>query len=103
MKRTILTPAELAAAEQSLHPEWQVSAEAIRRTVEFPSFLIAVRFVDELAPVAEELDHHPDLTISWRTVGITLVTHSSGGVTDFDVALARRLDPLIEALLAQGD
>ncbi|MCW2538285.1 MAG: transcriptional coactivator/pterin dehydratase [Frankiales bacterium] len=103
MKPTILTADQLMAAESGLHPDWQVSAEAIRRTVEFPSFLVAVQFIDELAPVAEELDHHPDLTISWRTVGITLVTHSEGAVTEFDVNLAHRLDPIIEALLAPSD
>ena len=79
---------------------WTASPECLRRTVEFPSFLTAVGFIDELAPVAERLDHHPDLRLSWRTVELTLSTHSAGGVTDFDLTLARELDPIIRRLVA---
>jgi 4a-hydroxytetrahydrobiopterin dehydratase len=48
-----------------------------------------------LAPIAERLDHHPDLSLSWRTVSLRLSTHSAGGVTSYDIALARELDPII--------
>jgi len=51
-----------------------------------------------MAPVAERLDHHPDLRLSWRTVELSLSTHSAGGLTELDLALARELDAIIDRL-----
>ncbi|MGI8664843.1 MAG: 4a-hydroxytetrahydrobiopterin dehydratase [Jatrophihabitans sp.] len=98
MNRSLLSAAELESGTADLHPDWVAGTEQLSRTVLFPSFLTAVAFVDELAPVAERLDHHPDLQLSWRTVRLTLSTHSAGGVTGFDLALARELDPIIARL-----
>jgi 4a-hydroxytetrahydrobiopterin dehydratase len=98
MTNQVLTTDELTRGLSALAGDWAVEGSAIVRTIEFPAFLTAVRFIDELAPVAEELDHHPDLTLSWRTVGITLSTHSEGGVTDLDLELAARLDAIAAAL-----
>ncbi len=87
----------------SLDDSWAGSTAELRCSIEFADFLTAVEFVRRLAPVCEAIDHHPDLTISWRTVGIVLSTHSAGGVTARDVQLARQLDaiaadlPLAEA------
>lgn len=97
MDRSIMDEAGLAAARTQLG-DWDVSASAISRTVPFATFLAAVDFVSRMAPVAEAMDHHPDLTLSWRTVGITLSTHSAGGVTAADVALARALNQIIDEL-----
>jgi 4a-hydroxytetrahydrobiopterin dehydratase len=47
-----------------------------------------------IAFVAEQLDHHPDVDLRWRTLHLTLVTHSAGGVTGLDLQLARRVDEL---------
>ena len=92
MDRIPLGTADLDSRVRDLHPDWQASTEALVRSVQFPSFLAAVRFIDELAPVAERLDHHPDLALSWRTVQLTLSTHSAGGVTELDIVLAQELD-----------
>ncbi|MEO6703657.1 MAG: 4a-hydroxytetrahydrobiopterin dehydratase [Jatrophihabitantaceae bacterium] len=100
MDRTRLTAEQLSEAAATLHPDWHLAENALSRTVEFPTFLIAVAFIDELAPVAERLDHHPDLRLSWRCVELTLSTHSAGGVTGYDVALASELDPIISRLTA---
>jgi 4a-hydroxytetrahydrobiopterin dehydratase len=97
-ERGLLTPAELRAGLDALDAGWSGDADSLTRTVEFDSFPTAVRFVDELAPQAEQMDHHPDLAISWRTVTITLRTHSSGGVTPLDLALAVVLDGIIRGL-----
>jgi 4a-hydroxytetrahydrobiopterin dehydratase len=96
--RKRLTPAELATGLQALADGWSGDTDAITRTVQFPSFLAAVEFISRLAPVAEALDHHPDLSLSWRTVTLTLSTHSSGGVTAMDLDLAAQLDQLIAGL-----
>jgi 4a-hydroxytetrahydrobiopterin dehydratase len=55
-----------------------------------------IRIVDDVAVVAEALDHHPDVDIRWRNVTFSLSTHSRGGVTDRDVELARRIDGIAE-------
>lgn len=73
---------------------WSGDTAALRRTVTAKDFPAAIRLVDEVAVVAEELNHHPDIDIRWRTVHFTLSTHSAGGVTDLDVALAGRIDTI---------
>ena len=71
---------------------WQHLDGALRRSVTFPSFLAGVEAVRQVADLAERADHHPDIDIRWRTVTLTLVTHSEGGITEKDVALARELN-----------
>ncbi len=75
-------------------PSWSRSGEAITRDFRCGDFAGSVEFVNRLTPVAEEMDHHPDLAISWNTVTVTLSTHSEGGLTAADFELARRIDDL---------
>ena len=98
MSRTLLSAEQVQDGLRELAPGWSVDADALLRTVEFSSFLTAVRFITELAPVAERLDHHPDLRLSWRTVELSLSTHSAGGLTALDLELARELDAIIDQL-----
>jgi 4a-hydroxytetrahydrobiopterin dehydratase len=78
-------------------PEWTGGTDAIARTVELRSFPDAIATVDRVAAVAEELDHHPDIDIRWRTVTFRCTTHSAGGVTDRDFALARRIEDIVRS------
>ncbi|CAA9231298.1 MAG: Pterin-4-alpha-carbinolamine dehydratase [uncultured Blastococcus sp.] len=89
-----LSPDELTTALSSL-PLWSGDGGGIRRTVELPSFREAVAAINAIADVAEEMDHHPDIDLRWRTVHLTLVSHSAGGVSDLDLRLARRIDALL--------
>ena len=89
-----LSPDEISAALQDL-PHWSGDADGLRRTVELPSFRDAVAAIVAIADVAEEMDHHPDVDLRWRTLHLALVTHSAGGVTGNDVELARRIDALL--------
>jgi len=73
---------------------WSREGEAITKEFKREKFTGSVAFVNELASVAEELDHHPDLAISWDTVTVTISTHSEGGLTEADFELARRIDAL---------
>jgi 4a-hydroxytetrahydrobiopterin dehydratase len=73
---------------------WRGTTSGIEKTFSFADFNGSVRFVNRVAQVADELNHHPDVAISWNKVTLTLVTHSAGGVTQSDIALARRIDPL---------
>ena len=73
---------------------WERSRDAIVKQFDNGDFKGSVDFVNRLTPVAEEMNHHPDLEISWKTVTVTITTHSEGGLTDGDFALARRIDTL---------
>ena len=75
-------------------PHWSGDGDGLHRTASCPSFRDAVAAIVAIADVAEEMDHHPDIDLRWRTLHLTLVTHSAGGVADFDLQLARRIDAL---------
>jgi 4a-hydroxytetrahydrobiopterin dehydratase len=89
-----LSADELAAGLADL-PHWSGDGTGVHRTVELPSFRDAVAAIVAIADVAEEMDHHPDIDLRWRTLHLSLVTHSAGGVTEFDLRLARRIDALL--------
>ncbi len=73
---------------------WQRSGEAIAREFKRDDFVGSIEFVNRITPVAEEMNHHPDLSISWNRVNVSLTTHSQGGLTENDFELARRIDAL---------
>lgn len=89
----ILTDAEVDSQLATL-PEWRRVDAALVRTIQSPSFPAAIALVDKVAEAAEAANHHPDIDIRWRKVTYTLSTHSAGGITKFDLALARRIDAL---------
>jgi 4a-hydroxytetrahydrobiopterin dehydratase len=71
---------------------WERSGDAISKRFELDDFKGSVDFVNRLLPVAEGMNHHPDLEISWNKVTVTVTTHSEGGLTDNDFELAKRID-----------
>jgi 4a-hydroxytetrahydrobiopterin dehydratase len=89
-----LSPDEVAAALRTL-PLWSGDVTGLHRTVELPSFRDAVAAIVAVADVAEELDHHPDVDLRWRTLHLALVSHSAGGVSALDLELAGRIDALL--------
>ncbi len=80
---------------------WSGDVEAIVRRYAFPEFLTLVRGVDEIAVVAEDMNHHPDLDIRWRTLHVRLSTHDAGGVTQLDIELAHRIHEIVATLGAR--
>ncbi len=76
---------------------WTVASDRMTREVRTSDFLTAFRLVEAMVPVAEALNHHPDLALGWGYVRITLTTHDAGGLTDKDRELARRLDGVLAA------
>jgi 4a-hydroxytetrahydrobiopterin dehydratase len=69
--------------------------EAIERDFELANFAAAIALVNAVAEVAEEANHHPDMLLhGWNKLRLTLSTHSEGGLTESDFALARRIDAL---------
>lgn len=74
---------------------WTGDPTAITRRVELPSFPDAIAVVARVAMAAEDMDHHPDIDIRWRTLTFRCTTHSAGGVTARDIELARRIDEIV--------
>jgi len=89
-----LSDPELSAALTVLSL-WAGDGDGLRRSVELPSFRDAVDAIVAIADVAEAMDHHPDVDLRWRTLHLSLVSHSAGGVTALDLELARRIDDLL--------
>jgi len=73
---------------------WELKDGKISRSLEFNDFKEAMAFVNKVADEAEAMEHHPDITISYNKVDLQLVTHSEGGLTDKDFALAKKIDQL---------
>jgi 4a-hydroxytetrahydrobiopterin dehydratase len=96
--RELLDPQEITDALAQLDPGWSGDSTKLTRSIEFADFGTAVQFVSLLAPFVEELDHHPDLNLTWRWVAIALTTHSAGGVTALDVQLAGLVDEVAAGL-----
>lgn len=71
---------------------WLLEGDAIRKQFTFGSFKEAVSFTVRLAFEAEEADHHPDITISYKRVTLVYSTHSEGGLTEKDFAGAATAD-----------
>ena len=72
-------------------PGWTRDGATIRASYEAADFPTAIRLVDEVAAEAEQMDHHPDIDIRWRTTSWALSTHSEGGLTQLDIELAHRI------------
>ena len=77
-------------------PEWDLEKKTIERLFEFDDFTQAMDFVNSVAEIAEEDDHHPDIDIRYSKVRIALSTHSEGGLTDLDFELAEKVDTLVD-------
>jgi 4a-hydroxytetrahydrobiopterin dehydratase len=86
----LLTDEEIDRQERDL-PGWRREGDELRAKLEAPDFPTAIRLVDEVALEAEDMNHHPDIDIRWRTVHFVLSTHSEGGLTQLDVELAHRI------------
>lgn len=77
-------------------PEWELEKKHVERTFEFDDFADAIDFVNAVAEVAEDEEHHPDIDIRYNKVRLVLSTHSKGGLTELDFGLAERIDTLAE-------
>jgi 4a-hydroxytetrahydrobiopterin dehydratase len=73
-------------------PGWSRSGTTIEREYRFGGFGEAIAFVNRVAELADAADHHPDIDIRYDRVRLSLTTHDSGGLTERDFALARRVD-----------
>jgi 4a-hydroxytetrahydrobiopterin dehydratase len=90
-----LTDSVIDARLGALGPAWHREGDAIVGDVERKDFAAVIALVNEIAAAAERADHHPDLLIhGYRRLRITLSTHSAGGITENDFALASVINAL---------
>lgn len=75
-----------------LDSRWHVENDSLHAEFRFASFAAAMRFMQQVADLAAQLDHHPDWCNSYRNVTVRLTTHSRAGLTALDFALARQMD-----------
>jgi 4a-hydroxytetrahydrobiopterin dehydratase len=73
---------------------WKIEEDEIEKVFEFSDFPSAIDFVNKVAKVAEELNHHPDIQIHYNKVEIDLTTHEIGAVSQKDVDVASRIDSI---------
>jgi 4a-hydroxytetrahydrobiopterin dehydratase len=71
---------------------WERLGDALCRQLSFGTFAEAMAFVNRVAATAEELDHHPDILIEYKTVTLTLSSHDVGGISERDFRLARGIE-----------
>jgi 4a-hydroxytetrahydrobiopterin dehydratase len=85
-----------AAIEQWLDkvPEWEVDDACISRTFEFETYMDGIDFVNRVAEVAEEEDHHPEMDVRYGWVEVSLTSDEEGGLTEKDFLVAQRIDTL---------
>jgi 4a-hydroxytetrahydrobiopterin dehydratase len=77
-------------------PDWKRNGQIISRTFEFEDFPVAMKFVNAVAALAEQAQHHPDIDVRWNKVTLALTTHDAGGLTEKDFAMARECDSAAE-------
>ena len=102
--RELLSDAAVQAGLTRLEG-WELRGGRIRKQYQFRTFLRAVAFVNSVAYLAESAGHHPDITINYNRVTLRLITHSEGGLTELDFALAAEIDMKLKTklVLAPGE
>lgn len=91
-KKSVTSLPPLAWTSGIITNMWQEKDKALVKEFAFPDFKSALIFVDQVGAIAEAANHHPDIQLSYGKVVISLSTHSEGGITDKDRALAKEID-----------
>jgi len=92
-----LPSSQTALSEVELHalllasPEWAFADGKLVREWKFKDFVAAIAFVNRVAALAEQAQHHPDIDIRYNRVQLALVSHDAGGITARDARMARQL------------
>jgi len=107
MRPALLSDIEIQRELNGALRGWTRRGPMLMKVYNFATFTDAIAWVNLVAIAAEAADHHPDLDIRFRQVGASLATHESGGITERDVEMAKRMDELsgrsVEAGELDGD
>ena len=101
MPDKVLTEAEITARLKDL-PDWELRDGWLRRTFKTPGWPHTLMLVNAIGYRAEAAFHHPDLSVGWAQVVVKLQTHSAGGITGKDFALAKEIESLATWLPEKG-
>ena len=91
----MLSKEEIEKNIVELDSGWEVKDGKVVKAFQFSSFMNAIGFVNEIAKVAERLDHHPIITINWKTVKLSLKSFDVDAITKRDIALAKEIEKSI--------
>ena len=89
--RTKLSDLEIHRALGQL-PGWSRKGEALVKTYSFARFADGIKFVQQVAEIADRMDHHPDIDIRYTKLTFSLSTHDAGGITQRDLDLATKIE-----------
>lgn len=87
-------------SEEEVHEQlrscngWEKRGDEIVKTYSFQTFMQSIQFVNQLAEVAEKMNHHPDIDIRYNKVSLLLTTHDASGLTENDFSLAKKANEL---------
>jgi 4a-hydroxytetrahydrobiopterin dehydratase len=88
-----LAAAEVARLQREV-PDWDLVSGRLHRRFVFATFLDAMAFLNRVATLAEQEEHHPDFTVHYRQVDFEIWTHAIGGLSENDFILAAKIDGL---------
>jgi 4a-hydroxytetrahydrobiopterin dehydratase len=91
----MLSKEEIEKNIVELDSGWEVKDGKVVKAFQFSSFMNAIGFVNEIAKVAERLDHHPIITINWKTVKLSLKSFDVDAITRRDISLAKEIEKSI--------
>ena|SRR5271155_1172922 len=75
-----------------LLPGWEQKDDAVSKRYKFKDFMAGIRFISQVAAIAERMDHHPDIAINYTRITFSCSTHDQGGITDKDFKLATEIE-----------
>jgi 4a-hydroxytetrahydrobiopterin dehydratase len=93
MERRKLTDEEVHAGLEELNG-WQAVDDKLFKRFEFPNFAESLAFVNKAGEIADAADHHPDIRLGWGYAEFDITTHDRGGITPFDIDLAKKIDAI---------
>ena len=77
-----------------INDDWNFNNESIDKNFKFTSYMDGIKFVNKIAELAEQKNHHPDILIGWCNVNVSITSHDMDGVTNQCVELANEIDLL---------
>jgi 4a-hydroxytetrahydrobiopterin dehydratase len=93
----MLSNDEIESRIADLDNGWELKDGKIAKSFQFTNFMGAIEFVNEIARIAERLDHHPIITINWKTVKISLKSFDVDAITKRDIGLAEEIEKVIKS------
>lgn len=78
-------------------PAWRWAGVHLERTATLPAYLTGLAVVNDVADEAEVMDHHPQITLSWRSLAFVVTSYDSGGVTQRDIEMAHRIEAALRS------